>query len=227
MHPVIKVVSFLIVALFLTRAQLFGIAIGLLMVLAFWLWGTRFELLPLWRMLRRMRWLFLSILITYLWFTPGTPLLIFLGSYSPTIEGVADGGLRVAALMLIAAQVGVLLQTTSREELVTAIRWLATPLRPFGFDRDRLALRLVLILDSVEEIQLLLRLKLAELSNGEKGVSRVASAMGELLQAVVEKAETLPLRSVDVLDQDRPPLHQWLFPLMLLLLFGSVSWFDI
>ncbi|GEM_PF-513610 len=227
MHPVIKVVSFLIVALFLTRAQLHGIAVGLLMVLFFWLWGSRFELSPLWRMLRRMRWLFISILITYLWFTPGTPLLPFLESFSPTREGVVDGGLRVAALMLIVAQVGVLLQTTSREELVTAIRWLAAPLRLFGFDRDRLALRLVLILESVEEIQLLLSLKMAEFSNGEKkGVSRIAHAVAELFRAVVDRAETTPLRSVRLVDRERPPPYQWVFPVMLILLFGGVPHID-
>ncbi len=227
MHPVIKVVSFLIVALFLTRAQLYGIAIGSLMVLCFWLWGTRFELAPVWRMLSRMRWLFVSILITYLWFTPGTPLLPLLGYYSPTVEGMAGGGLRVAALMLIAAQVGVLLQTTSRGELVAAIRWLAAPLRILGLDRDRLALRLVLILDSVEEIQLLLRQKIVEFSNGEKGISRIAFAVGELFQTVTDRAESISARTIELADWSRPPAHQWFLPLTLLLLFGGVSYIDI
>ncbi len=223
MHPVIKIVCFLILAAFLTRAQLYGIVIGSLLVIVFRLKDPRFRLYPLWQMLYRIRWLFISILITYLWFTPGTPLVSFLGSYSPTLEGMVDGGARIAALMLIVALVGVLLQTTSRKELVTAIRWLATPLRPLGCDRDRLALRMVLVLESVEEIQLLLRLKMAELSSGERGVSRIAPVAGELFQAVVERAEATPPRPVAVTDGYHPPYLQWILPLVLLLLLGSVS----
>jgi len=227
MHPLIKVVSFLVIALFLTRARLYEIALTLIVLGSLYVGGARFNLHSTWRMLRRMRWLFISILVTYLWFTPGIPLVPALGEYSPTAEGAAGGLLRIATLSLIVIQVGLLLQTTSREELVGAIRWLVTPLCLVGLDRDRLALRIILILGSVDEIQILLQQQMAEFAVKGKKISRIASSVGRLFQTVVERAETTPLQSITVADPSWPPLSQWLYPLFLILLFSWGSYLTI
>ena len=227
MHPVIKVVSFLVIALFLTGARLYGIVLTLIVLGSLYVSGVRFNFHSTWRMLRRMRWLFISILVTYLWFTPGIPLIPLLEEYSPTAEGAAGGLLRIATLSLIVIQVGLLLQTTSREELVGAIRWLVAPLCLVGLDRDRLALRIMLILHNVEEIQILLQQQMAEFSAKGKKISRIASSVGGLFQTVVERAETTPLQPISVADQSWPPLLQWLYPLFLILLFGWGSYLSI
>ncbi len=220
MHPVIKIVSFLVIALFLTRAQLYGIALTLVVLAFLYIRGIHFNLQSTWRMLRRMRWLFFSILVTYLWFTPGVPLVPFLEKYSPTAEGAAGGLLRIATLSLIVIQVGLLLHTTSREELVGAIRWLAAPLSIVGLDKNRLALRIVLILDSVDEIQILLRQQMAEFSANGKRISRIAHAVGALFKAVATRAEAAPLYPITVAEQEWPPSVQWLYPIILVFLFS-------
>ncbi len=221
MHPVIKIVSFLVIALFLARAGLYSVLLTLIFLLSFYLGGIRFSLVPVWQMLRRMRWLFISILVTYLWFTPGVPLIPSLEAYSPTVEGAASGLLRVAALFLIVTLVSLLLQTTTREELVGAIRWLATPLALLRVDRERLALRIILILDSVDIIQELLRQQITAFSTKGKKVSRIAYVMAELFQAVVNRAEKAPLHPITVVEQQWPPFAQWLYPFFLILLFNS------
>ncbi len=227
MHPVIKVVSFLVIALFLTRARLYGIALTLILLASLYISGIQFNLHSTWRMLRRMRWLFISILVTYLWFTPGVPLIPLLEEYSPTAEGAAGGVLRVATLSLIVIQVGLLLQTTSREELVGAIRWLAAPLGIVGLDRNRLALRIMLILDSVDEVQILLQKQMLEFSAKGKKISRIAQSVGGLFQAVVSRAETAPLCPITITEQEWPPFHQWLYPAFLVLLFSWGSCLNI
>ncbi len=227
MHPVIKIISFLVVALFLTRARLDGIALTLLVLAFLYIRGIRFNIHSIWNMLCRMRWLFISILVTYLWFTPGVPFVPLLQEYSPTVEGAAEGLLRIATLSLIVIQVNLLLQTTSREELVGAIHWLTGPLRLIGLDRDRLALRIVLILDSIDEIQILLHRQMVEFSAKGKKISRIANSVGRLFQAVVNKAETTPLEQITIARQEWPPFLQWLYPVLLVVLFGWGSYLNI
>ncbi len=223
MHPVIKVSCFLVVALFLTRAQLNGVIITLIGLLAMRVAGVGFDLPCIWRMLRRMRWLLLSILIVYLWFTPGTPVIPLLGRYSPTVQGVLPGLLRVITLMLIAVQVVLLLQTTTRGELIGAIRWLAAPLRLLGVDNSRLALRMTLILDSVDEIQPLLRRQMEGFSRSGNRLSRMGDSLATLFQTVIARAESMPQQRIAVATLYGPPLQQWLYPFALTLMFGMAS----
>ncbi len=222
-HPVIKVSCFLVVALFLTRAQLNGVAITLTGLLGMRAAGVRFDPARIGKMLRRMRWLLLSILIVYLWFTPGTPLIPPLGHYSPTMEGVQPGLLRVITLMLIAVLVVLLLQGTSRGELIGAIRWLAAPLRLLGVDNTRIALRMTLILDSVEEIQPLLQRQMEGFSRRGNRLSRIADALAALFQSVISRAENTPPQRISVATLGGPPLYQWLYPMALVLLFAIGS----
>jgi len=224
MHPVIKVVSFLVVALFLTRAQVYGIVVTFAVLLALHIAGLRFDPHSTWHMLRRMRWLFASILVTYLWFTPGTPLIPLMGEYSPAIQGATEGLLRVVTLSMIVVQVGFLLQTTSREELVGAIRWLAAPLQIMGLDRDRLALRMVLILDSVNEVQSLLQQQMAAFSTRGRSVSCIANSAKEMFQMVLNKADAMPLHRITLAEQEWPPHRQWLYPVALVMLFGWIQY---
>lgn len=220
MHPVIKVVTFLVAALFLTRAQLWGISLTLLLLLFLYLRGLPFDPRSTWRMLRRMRWLFLSILVTYLWFTPGAPMFPAFGHYSPSIEGVIGGAQRIVTLVLIVVQVGLLLHTTSREELVGAIRRLAAPLQLLGLNRDRLALRLMLILESVEEVQLLLTRQMAQMIPRRKGIGCIADSLAAVYREVVRRAEVASRQQVVLIEQGWPPWQQWSYPLILVLLFS-------
>ncbi len=221
MHPVIKIVCFLLFALFLTQARVDVIVSALMIFVFLYLYGIRFDLRSAWKMLRRMRWLFISIAVTYLWFTPGVPLVPLLQEYSPTTEGVGEAALRIATLALIVVLVNLLLHTTSREELIGAIRWLVGPLSLFGLERDRLALRMVLVLDSVDEIQALLQQQMRTFSVEGRKISRVACAMAGLFQAIIHRAETLPSRSMNVVEQEWPPCLQWLYPVILTMLFGG------
>jgi energy-coupling factor transporter transmembrane protein EcfT len=103
-----------------------------------------------WRLLRRTRWLMAVLLLTYAYTLPGTPLWPPLEWASPTLEGLRQGGLRVARLALMLAGLAVLLASTSRPRLIYGLYGLARPLVWLGFDRRAFAVRLGLTLDYVE-----------------------------------------------------------------------------
>lgn len=102
------------------------------------------------RLLRRTRWLLAVLVLTYALAVPGAPLWPGLDWASPTMEGLAAGGLRAARLVLLLAGLAVLLAFTPRPRLIYGLYVLAAPLARVGFDRRAFVVRLGLTLDHVE-----------------------------------------------------------------------------
>ena len=97
---------------------------------------------------RRSRWLLLTMLILFGWLTPGTPL--------PNIPGASQEGLLLAAdniarLLIALSTVALILKALSPPQLVAGIRSLLTPLALLRISRDRIAVRLALTLNEVED----------------------------------------------------------------------------
>lgn len=77
--------------------------------------------------LKRPRWLLVSLVLIHLAFTPGAPL--FPGLFSvPTLQGIEDGLLRAALLVLLMLAAHLLMQSTAREALRAALLWFSAPL---------------------------------------------------------------------------------------------------
>lgn len=98
-------------------------------------------------LVRRSRWLLLTLLILFGWLTPGTPL--------PGIPGASQEGLLLAAenlgrLLVALSVVAMLLTALTPAELVAGLRSLLAPMRLLGISRDRIAVRLALTLEEVE-----------------------------------------------------------------------------
>jgi hypothetical protein len=163
-----------------------------------------------------MRWLFLSLLVIYFWFTPGQPLLF---SSGPTQEGIETGLLRISSLIMLVMAVSLLLQTTAREQLIAAIRWLAMPLQWAGIGTDRLAVRTVLTLEIVVEVQQLLKQHVPA-EEGRKPIARIGNAASGLFQGVIARAEQAPCQTIEIPDYGQPPAYQWIYPLTL----GAIFW---
>ena len=104
----------------------------------------------LFRLLRRTRWLMAVLLLAYAYTLPGMPLWPALQWASPSTEGLQQGALRVARLVLLLAGLALLLATTPRPRLIYGLYALAKPLTLLGFDRNAFAVRLGLTLDYVE-----------------------------------------------------------------------------
>lgn len=180
-----------------------------------------FELAGLLRMLRRVRWLLLAMMILYGWYTPGDPLVPMLGSWSPSIAGVQQGLLRVAALLSIVVAVYLLLMTTPRGDLVGGLLWFGRPLRRLGVDDRRFAVRLVLALEAVPQVQGLAR-KALETDTSVSRIQRLGQAASRVLQAVLEQADAQH-GTIEVPDAQPVPGWQWLVPLLMVVLLVAVT----
>lgn len=97
--------------------------------------------------LRRSRWLLLTMLVLFGWMTPGTPAS---GLPAATQEGLMLAAEAIARLLIAIATVAFLLVALAPPALVTGLRSLLVPFARLGDFRDRLAVRLMLTLQEVE-----------------------------------------------------------------------------
>ncbi|HYR05850.1 MAG TPA: CbiQ family ECF transporter T component [Gallionella sp.] len=102
------------------------------------------------QLVRRTRWIMLSLLVIYAWSTPGQALPESLGVFGPTREGLIDGALQLVRLLAALAALAILLDRLHRQQLIAGLYTLFTPLRLIGLSRERLAVRLALTLHYAE-----------------------------------------------------------------------------
>ncbi|KAF7600532.1 MAG: hypothetical protein CGU28_02605 [Candidatus Dactylopiibacterium carminicum] len=106
------------------------------------------------RVARRLRWIFLALLLLFAWQGPGRLLLPSLGDWSPTFEGMlifAEHGLR---LLVVVACIAILLAFLTREAWVDSLHALLRPFERFGASPHRFAVRLALVLDYCDQARL-------------------------------------------------------------------------
>jgi energy-coupling factor transporter transmembrane protein EcfT len=101
-------------------------------------------------LLRRTRWIMLSLLLIYAYTTPGQPLMDAVGMFSPSREGLIDGVLQLTRLLAALAGLALLLDRLDRQQLIAGLYTLLAPLRLFGVSRERVAVRLALTLHYAE-----------------------------------------------------------------------------
>lgn len=98
-------------------------------------------------LLRRSRWLLLTMLVMFGWFTPGTPLS---GIPGASQEGLLLAAQNLARLLIALSIVALMLKALPVPDLVAGMRALLAPLELLNVSRDRIAVRLALTLNEVE-----------------------------------------------------------------------------
>ncbi len=225
LHPVIRIITFLVLGTYLSLGRPADLAAAGLMMMVLYAALERAHLLPALATLRRMRWFFLSIVIIYFWFTPGHPLWPgaagAVAPWLPTAEGARMGLVRAAALALFVLGVTLLLQTTSRSELIAGIRWIVRPFSLGGRFHDKLALRIALVLETVPRIQPMVQEALPR-REGEKThpVKRIGAAAARLVALAQAEAQRAPCNAIELPPDPHPPLGQWIWPVLVAVVLG-------
>lgn len=224
MAPPIRILSLLILVAALASGHLAVMTAAFGVLIATWalllVQAPRFDWDGWLRMLRRVRWLLLAMLILYGGFTAGDPLWPMLARV-PTVQGLLQGTQRILALLAIVTAVHLLLWSTTRPDLLAGLLWFGAPLRRLGIDDRPFATRLVLALEAVPQVQDLARTALHESQADAQTQGRVARLVAtacRLLNAALLRAEQ-PASRIQIPDRQAVPAWQWLFPLTLLLLF--------
>jgi len=228
-HPVIRIAIFIILAAALSIGNANILLLAALAVAAAYGITANIPPVTVLKMLRRMRWLFLSLFIIYCWFTPGTPLPLALPAsilaWLPTLQGLEEASIRITSLVIIALAVHLLLHITSREQLLGAIYWWLKPLGYVGIPYERLAIRMALVLETVPKVQPLIHQALAEHSQTDSGtpgaiLAHTGQVAAALYQNVLTHAEQQACHSIEIPAVISPPVWQWLFPMGMAAVLG-------
>jgi energy-coupling factor transporter transmembrane protein EcfT len=103
-----------------------------------------------WRLLKRVRFLLLAIVVLFGGFTPGEALFVNWPIVSPSREGAVLALEHAARIVAVVMCVAVLMERLPVHRMVSAIHALLRPFEAFGFPASRVAVRLLLVLRLVE-----------------------------------------------------------------------------
>jgi energy-coupling factor transport system permease protein len=200
MHPFVKIACFFFLLLLLQYLSPSSIAVlcGLICLLAAVLNLPHFS-----QLIKRMRWLFLSLLLVYGYATPGEYLAFLPLNVAPSYEGLHLGLMQIANLLIAVASLSALFASASKSELMAGLWTMLSPLRLVGLNVERFTVRMLLTLHYVEQMAVQPKLKLD------------FSQLDKLALAPDEPGATLPL----ILAQ---PAFTWFDKAMLSLMLLAV-----
>jgi energy-coupling factor transporter transmembrane protein EcfT len=102
------------------------------------------------RLMMRMRWLMLTLIVILGWSVAGEPLWAPGFVPPPSVEGLQDAMTQLLRLSLVLAAVAILVSTTPLPVLMAGCRSLLLPLSVLGLNVDRAVVRLSLVLQLSE-----------------------------------------------------------------------------
>jgi hypothetical protein len=212
-HPALRILSFLVWIVLLSRLGPIPLLAATVVIVATCLMLPGLSTAPAFTLLYRARWLFLALLVVYLGFTPGVPLIEGLGL--PSREGLLAGARRVLALGTVILSVSVLLQSTPRRQLVAGLQGLLHPFACFAPELLRLAPRLVLVLDAAAEIRRD-RPELAAGSQPGSWLDRVAGTLAVHYETALTRARRQAPLTMELEARPAPAIVDYLVPVLLL-----------
>ncbi|CAN6133868.1 hypothetical protein MCETRH20_00898 [Methylophilaceae bacterium] len=200
MHPFVKIACFFFLLLLPQYLSASSIAVlcGLICLLAAVLNLPHFS-----QLIKRMRWLFLSLLLVYAYATPGEYLAFLPLNVAPSFEGLHLGLIQIAKLLIAVASLSALFASASKSQLMAGLWTMLSPLRLVGLNVERFTVRMLLTLHYVEQMAVQPKLKLD------------FSQLDKLALASDEPGATLPL----ILAQ---PAFSWFDKAMLSLMLLAV-----
>lgn len=161
------------------------------------------------KLLRRTRWLLLSLVLVYAFATPGEALLPAWGNYGPSREGLLSGGQQALRLLCLLATLALLLDALPRARILAGLYLLLKPFASLGVNIDRIAVRVWLTLYYAEQEE-----------SGSAGGWR--ERLRAALAHEAEAGQTIPLAVGHVSRTDYLVLAAAMLLLSLLVLRGSL-----
>jgi len=209
MHPVIRVLCFLLLVTSLARAHYPFILLADIIFLVFALRTPPEFFTFIWRFMRRMRWFWLSIILLYTMMTPGGGHTIMLGSLELSLGGFLLGLERCLALATVLFYFALLIHTTAQARLQGALYWLLQPMARLGLPAASLSIRIALTMQKVHELQTRWSAN-AEATKDSVSWRDIPDRITTFLHDVFTQADTPPTNQELTLETYAPGYRQWL-----------------
>lgn len=147
-HPAVLVTAgcfFILWIQFISPFALLSFSAFLILLASFFSWQTY------WRIFKRLRFIFLALLVLFAWQTPGQLIFPAFGQFSPSYEGLELAALQAARLLGCISIVALLMDKLSPLDWVNGLYGLSRPFKSFCFSPDRFAIRVFLIFNFMQQ----------------------------------------------------------------------------
>ncbi|MDP3678328.1 MAG: CbiQ family ECF transporter T component [Methylotenera sp.] len=148
MHPLVKILYFVLILSLMSFLSNLLLHLLFIVVCVF---AMSLQLRSFVRVVMRMRWLFISILIIYGFGTPGELIPHIPLDFALTFDGLQLGLLHIEKITIALATLNILFITGSKQSLILGLYMLLSPLKYVGLNIERFAVRLFLTLEYVED----------------------------------------------------------------------------
>ncbi len=234
MHPVIRILCFLIFCGFVAFGDLPTLLLASVIFVVPLVKPKLVNFLAYFQQLKRLKWFFLSILLVYAWLTPGHVIFPSFSVLSPSVEGLKLGFEHVFALMYIVFALHIFIKTIESDKLIAAILWCLQPLQWVGLPHKSLAIRISLILQVLDQVQIICVQPLQGVRANDPAIGglqrllrrmdTIADRITDIFAKVIQGAKAMPMQAITShFNQPLPPSFQWLYPMILLLAFTALT----
>ena len=217
MHPLVKIVCVFVISICIGLASWANILLTAVIILPFYFFKIDY-FFSAWRMIKRLKWFYLSILLVYLFFTPEYNSA---DSNYINLAGLNAGGYRLSILVFIILAVNLLLRTSSKEQLISGLYLLFLPFKWLGINANTFLIRAYLTLEYIQVLDQQLSTQKKDFAakfSLKKRVSQLAVFISDWIEqsSQSQQQENKPLSIVLV---KYPPLAEWFSPVLLVLLY--------
>ena len=212
MHPVIRITTFILIAVLLARAHPMQMGWVLCVIGLAFVFESGKGLAAAVKLLWRVRWLLLSIMLIYVWMPVGT--------FSESLWLAFH---RMALLMTMLFALQALVLNMAREDIVLGLYMSLFPFVVFGLPREKTVLRLILTLESVAHLPGVLQQGSQDYKKNSSPWLQISERLVGAISRVLAHGETISHSPVSIKSDSKVPLWQWSIPVMISIIFFSLT----
>lgn len=216
MHPLAKIVTVLIVSIFVGISGWGSVFITALLLIPLYIYFPHF-FGSAWRMIRRLKWFYLSILLVYLLFNPQS---------APTpdaswfdLSRLDAGGFRVSVLIMIVLSVNLLIRTSDQKDLLSGLYLLIKPFKWLGFSPKKFILRAYLSLNYIQTLDRRLKTEKGFFKR-DRSIKKMVPRLADFISDWIDQARLQTTgQSIQINLLKYPKLKEWIIPILLILVY--------
>lgn len=219
MHPLISIISFIVCAISLSLSVSIHASLATILLCIAVLFSIDNGWQRWLRLVRRLKWFWISLVVLYLGFTPGEAIWSNL-FWSPSYEGLSQGALRMLILLDIFTLVFIMHSKISRQGILAGLHALCWFLQFKEGLRDKLVMRLMLTFEYVERIPEIYQQVIQSISPEMSRVNRIVYVLGNMMH------NTTPCQgsdSVTIQYLPYPHWYEWSYPFIIAAFYYSIS----
>lgn len=214
-HPIILVFLYLLTAILLTLSNWDGILfIFLALFPPFFLIDFKKFIKIIWKL----RFFWFSIIFFYFYLTPGIPL--WQGILSPSQQGFFSGLQQLSKLWLMLIALQILLQKIEKKQFISTLYWYLHPLQLFKIPIHSIAIRMLLILEIIPQLQAQLQQKIEYDQNCNNKWQCLENKITAWIKKLFFFHLKKPATSIKFIPITNPSPWQWFYPIIFIILYN-------